>query len=132
MMREIGEEDPVALLPSLGHEADLVGLVGGEGEISHLDGPGDMRGSGHLAAGEPVRRVADVTDRTTAGPGHRHVKQAIADRLAVVKRIQDAVEVLELEVLQHPRRSPAAGRYRYRPVWDAGWPEQPACRDAGV
>src|SRR6266571_7971531 len=104
MMRELGEKDPVALLPYLGHEADLVGFVGGEGEISHPDGPGDVRGSGHLAAGEAVRRVADVTARTTAGPGHRHVKQASADRLAVVKRIEDVVEVWDLEVLKHPRR----------------------------
>lgn len=34
-----GEEDPVALLPHLGHEARLAGLVGGEREAAHLDGP---------------------------------------------------------------------------------------------
>jgi hypothetical protein len=28
----------------------------------HLDGPGDVRGSSHLLAGEPVRHVTDVAD----------------------------------------------------------------------
>src|SRR5260370_34831846 len=106
-MRGLGEEDPVALLPYLGYQAGLAGLVGGEGEVSRLDAPGDVRGSGHLAAGEPVRCVADVADLTPTGPGRRHVDQAGADRLAVVKRITKVVEVGDLEVLKHPRRSPA-------------------------
>ena len=50
----------------------------------------------------------------------------------MVKRIEQVVEVWDLEVLKHPRRPPAAGRYRDRPVRDTGCPEQPACRDAGV
>jgi hypothetical protein len=128
----LGEEDPVALLPYLGYAADLAGLVGGEGEASHLDAPGDVRGSGHLAAGEPVRCVADVADLTATGPGRRHVDQAGADRLAVVKRITQVVKVGDLEVLKHPRRSPAARRYRDRTVRDPGCPEQPAGRDAEV
>src|SRR5215471_1895991 len=128
----LGEEDPVALLPHLGCEAVLAGLASGEGEVPHRDGPGDVRRSGHLAAGEPVRRVADVADLAAAGPGQRHVHQAGADRRAVAKRIFDVLEVGDLEVLQHPRRPPAARRYRDRTVGDPGCPEQPARRDARV
>src|SRR6266576_1501635 len=126
------EEDPVALLPYLGCEAVLAGLAGGEGEAPHRDGPGDVRGPGHLAAGEPVRFIADVADLAPAGPGHRHVHHPGADRLAVGERIAEVAEVGDLEVLQHPRRPPAARRYRDRPVRDPGCPEQPAGGDAGV
>jgi len=59
----------------------LAGLVGGEGEAAHCDGPGDVRGSGHLAAGEAVGWVADVADLAPAGSDHRHFEQAGAGEL---------------------------------------------------
>src|SRR6266566_1371041 len=126
------EEDPVALLPYLGGEAVLAGLAGGEGEVPHRDGPGDVRGPGHLAAGEPVRFIADVADLAPTGPGQRHVHHAGADRRAVGERIAEVPEVRDLEILQHPRRPPAARRYRDRPARDPGCPEQPARGDARV
>jgi len=128
----LGKEDPVALLPHLGGEAVLAGLGGGEGEPPHRDGPGNVRGPGHLAAGEPLPGIADVADLAPARPGHRHVHLAGADRLAVVQRIEDVVEIGDLEVLEHPRRPAAARRDRERPVRDASCPEQPAGGDAGV
>src|SRR6266508_1571011 len=102
-----GEEDAVAFLPHFGDEADLPGLRGREREAAHLNGPGDMRGTGDLAAGEPVVRVPHLADLTAAGPRHLHVENARADGGTVVQGVEEVAVVVDFETLERPPRAPA-------------------------